>query len=228
MLWYIIYSGLFRTRDVRAVIAIIDYEAGNLTSVARAVDYLGASCAVTQDLGVIAGAERVIFPGVGAAGSAMASLKRLGLDQALADALASGRPVLGICLGTQIVFQESQEDLAKCLGFLPGQVVRFPLSHIDNAGEPLKVPHMGWNGVSWKTSHPVFADLPEQAEYYFVHSFYPAPADQATVLGVTEYGLEFASAVGRDNLVAVQFHPEKSGAPGLKILENFLAWDGKV
>jgi glutamine amidotransferase len=210
------------------VIAIIDYEAGNLTSVARAIDHLGAPCTVTQDLQEIAGAERVIFPGVGAAGSAMASLKRLSLDQALADALDVGKPVLGICLGTQIVFQDSQEDLAQCLGFLPGQVVRFPLSHVDGMGEPLKVPHMGWNGVTWRTSHPVFSDLPDQAEYYFVHSYYPAPTDQDTVLGVTEYGLEFASAVGRDNLVAVQFHPEKSGSPGLKILENFLRWDGKA
>ncbi len=210
------------------MIAIIDYEAGNLTSVARAIDHLGAPCAVTQDLDVIAGAERVIFPGVGAAGSAMASLKRLGLDKALADALDSGKPVLGICLGTQIVFQESQEDLAPCLGFLPGQVVRFPLRHVDAAGESLKVPHMGWNGVDWRKSHPVFADLPEEAEFYFVHAYYPAPVDPDSIIGMTEYGLEFASAVGRDNLVAVQFHPEKSGAPGLKILENFLAWDGKA
>ncbi len=210
------------------MIAIIDYEAGNLTSVARAVSHLGAPCTVTQDLEAIAGAERVIFPGVGAAGSAMASLKRLGLDQALAAALAGGKPVLGICLGTQIVFEESQEDLAKCLGFLPGQVVRFPLRHADAAGEPLKVPHMGWNGVNWRKKHPVFKDLPPEAEYYFVHSYYPAPSDPATVIGVTDYGLEFASAVGRDNLVATQFHPEKSGAPGLKILENFLRWDGKA
>lgn len=210
------------------MIAIIDYEAGNLTSVARAIDHLGAPCAVTQDLAVIAGAERVIFPGVGAAGSAMASLRRLGLDKALSDALASGKPVLGICLGTQIVFQDSQEDLAQCLGFLPGQVVRFPQRHVDAAGQALKVPHMGWNGVNWRKSHPVFANLPEEAEFYFVHSFYPAPSSPASIIGMTEYGLEFASAVGRDNLVAVQFHPEKSGAPGLKILQNFLAWDGKA
>jgi glutamine amidotransferase len=228
LLWYIIQLGLNITRDEHDVIAIIDYEAGNLTSVARAIDHLGAPCTVTQELDAIAGAERVIFPGVGAAGSAMASLKRLRLDQALADAIDSGKPVLGICLGTQIVFEESQEDLAKCLGFLPGQVVRFPLRHVDTAGEPLKVPHMGWNGVKWLRPHPVFADLPQEAEFYFVHSFYPAPSDPATIIGTTEYGLEFSSAVGRDNLVATQFHPEKSGAPGLKILENFLRWDGKA
>lgn len=210
------------------MIAIIDYEAGNLTSVARAISHLGAPCVVTQDMEAIAGAERVIFPGVGAAGSAMASLRRLGLDKALSDALASGKPVLGICLGTQIVFEESQEDLATCLGFLPGQVVRFPLRHVDVEGGELKVPHMGWNGVTWRKAHPLFAGLPEEAEFYFVHSYYPAPSDPATIIGTTEYGLEFASAVGRDNLVAVQFHPEKSGAPGLKILQNFLAWDGEA
>jgi len=210
------------------VIAIIDYEAGNLTSVARAVGHLGAPCLVTQDLEAIAGAERVIFPGVGAAGSAMASLKRLKLDQALRQAVTSGKPVLGICLGTQIVFERSQEDLAQCLGLLPGEVVRFPLRHVDAAGGPLKVPHMGWNGVAWRKPHPVFAGLPEQAEFYFVHSYYPKPSDPGVVLGVTEYGFEFASAVGRANLVAVQFHPEKSGAPGLRILENFLSWDGKA
>ncbi len=210
------------------MIAIIDYEAGNLTSVARAVRHLGARCAVTQDLEQIAAAERVIFPGVGAAGSAMASLRRLGLDKALAGALEAGKPVLGICLGTQIVFQRSQEDQARCLGFLPGQVVRFPLDHRDPKGQPLKVPHMGWNQVRWQKGHPVFAGLPEEAEYYFVHSYYPAPSDPSIVVGTTDYGLEFASAVARDNLVAVQFHPEKSGAPGLLILENFLKWDGKA
>jgi glutamine amidotransferase len=209
------------------VIAIIDYEAGNLTSVARAVRHLGAECAVTQDLGAIAGAERVIFPGVGAAGSAMASLRRLKLDRALSAALEAEKPVLGICLGTQIVFERSQEDGAQCLGLLPGEAVRFPQDHADAGGEPLKVPHMGWNGVAWRRDHPVFAGVPAEAEFYFVHSFYPRPTDPAIVVGETDYGLAFASAVARGSLVAVQFHPEKSGRPGLRILENFLAWDGR-
>jgi glutamine amidotransferase len=209
------------------VIAIIDYEAGNLTSVARAVKSLGADCRVSKDLEVIAQAERVIFPGVGAAGAAMNSLRRLGMDAALKNALAAGKPVLGICLGTQIIFEKSEEDLATCLGLLPGATVRFPVEHIDAAGQALKVPHMGWNGVSWRRPHPVFAGLPPEAEFYFVHSYHPAPARPAHVLGLTDYGLAFASAVARDNLVAVQFHPEKSGRPGLKILANFLAWDGK-
>jgi glutamine amidotransferase len=209
------------------VIAIIDYEAGNLTSVARAVKSLGADCRVSKDLEVIAQAERVIFPGVGAAGAAMNSLRRLGMDAALKNALAAGKPVLGICLGTQIIFEKSEEDLATCLGLLPGATVRFPVEHIDAAGQALKVPHMGWNGVSWRRPHPVFAGLPAEAEFYFVHSYYPAPAEAADVVGVTDYGLTFAAAVAKDNLVAVQFHPEKSGRPGLKILANFLAWDGK-
>ena len=209
------------------MIAIIDYEAGNLTSVQRALDHLGAPCRISNDLEFIAKAERVIFPGVGAAGAAMTSLRRLGLDRALKEALNQGKPVLGICLGTQIIFEGSQEDQAQCLGVLPGQTVRFPADHHDAAGEPLKVPHMGWNQVAWTRPHPVFAGLPREAEYYFVHSYHPAPARAEDVVGVTSYGLDFAAAVARDNLAAVQFHPEKSGRPGLTILANFLAWDGR-
>jgi len=209
------------------VIAIIDYEAGNLTSVERAVKHLGGDCAVTRDLGLIAGADRVIFPGVGAAGAAMASLRRLGLDQALADAVAAGKPVLGICLGTQIIFQRSDEDLAGCLGLMAGKVVRFAEDMPGQDGLRLKVPHMGWNQVRWVRDHPVFAGVDPEAEYYFVHSYHPLPQDQADVVGLTEYGVTFASVVARDNLVATQFHPEKSGRPGLQILRNFLAWDGK-
>ena len=203
------------------MIAIVNYEAGNLTSVERALRHLGADCVVTQDLAQIASAERVIFPGVGAAGSAMASLKRLGLDGALRQTLEQKKPLLGICLGTQIILEKSEEDGATCLGLLPGQVVRFPLDH------PFKVPHMGWNRVNWKREHPVFAGLDPEAEFYFVHSYYPAPARPQDVVGQTEYGLSFDSAMARDSLVAVQFHPEKSGRPGLRILENFIAWNGK-
>lgn len=209
------------------MIAIIDYEAGNLASVARAVRHLGADCQVTRDLEVIAGAQRVIFPGVGAAGAAMNSLRKLSLDQALRGAVDSGKPVLGICLGTQIVFQSSQEDLATCLGLIPGQVVRFPEAMRGEDGLTLKVPHMGWNQVRWEKAHPVFAGVPQDAEFYFVHSFYPQPEGDEFTVGSTEYGLTFASVVARGNLVATQFHPEKSGRPGLNILENFLAWDGK-
>jgi len=210
------------------MIAIIDYEAGNLTSVQRALDHLGAPCAVTQDTAQIARAERVIFPGVGAAGAAMASLKRLGLDKALRQALDAGKPVLGICLGTQIIFELSEEDGGtRCLGILTGQTIRFPAGLADARGVALKIPHMGWNRVRWTRAHPVFRGLPAEAEFYFVHSYHPAPGRQEEVVGTTEYGYPFVSALARGNLVAVQFHPEKSGRPGLKILENFLAWDGK-
>ena len=209
------------------MIAIIDYDAGNLTSVERALNSLGAPCAVSRDPEFIAKAERVILPGVGRAGSGMASLRRMGLDQVLADAVAQGKPFLGICFGTQIIFDYSEEDLTDCLGLIPGKVVRFPLEHRDADGQALKVPHMGWNGVTWQREHPVFAGLPEEAEYYFVHSYYLQPADEALVAGATDYGFDFCSAVARGSLVAVQFHPEKSGRPGLKLLENFVAWDGK-
>ncbi len=209
------------------MIAIIDYEAGNLASVERAVRHLGGDCRVTRDPAQVARAERVIFPGVGAAGAAMASLRRLGLDAALKDAVAAGKPTLGICIGCQVIFERSEEDHAACLGLLPGEVVRFPQEHRDAEGRALKVPHMGWNRVEWLRPHPVFAGLPAGAEFYFVHSYYPVPASPELTLGTSDYGLSFTAAMGRGSLVAVQFHAEKSGRPGLAILENFLAWDGR-
>ena len=209
------------------LVAIIDYEAGNLTSVARALRFLGAECVITSDPQTIARAERVVFPGVGAAGAAMASLRRLGMDQALKQAVEEGKPVLGICLGCQVVFEASEEDSAECLGLMPGRVVRFRAGTLGEDSRPIKIPHMGWNSVRWVRAHPLFAGLNPQAEFYFVHSFHPEPSEASLVIGTTCHGVEFASAVGRGSLVAVQFHPEKSGRPGLKILENFLAWDGR-
>lgn len=209
------------------MIAIVDYEAGNLTSVERAVKHLGADCKITQDAGEIAAADQVIFPGVGAAGASMDNLRRLGLDAVLGGAVAAGKPVLGICVGTQIIFERSQEDLATCLGLMQGEVVRFPFGHQDAGGAALKVPHMGWNRVQWTRPHPVTAGIPEEAEFYFVHSFYPVPENPADVIGTCEYGLTFAAAVAKGSLVALQFHAEKSGRPGLRILENFINWDGK-
>jgi glutamine amidotransferase len=202
------------------VIIIIDYHAGNLTSVVRSLKALGVEGTVTQDPAVVAQATRVIFPGVGAAGKAMATLCELGLDQALRQSFACGIPILGICLGAQIILEASEENEAACLGLLPGRTQALPRA------ESLKIPHMGWNRVRFLKPHPVFKNLPEGAEYYFVHSYYPAPAQASMVLGVTDHGLEFPSAIGWRNLVATQFHPEKSGRFGLQILENFLAWDG--
>jgi len=204
------------------MIAIIDYEAGNLTSVELAVRYLGFDCVVTQDPAAIAGAERVIFPGVGAAGSAVANCRRLGLSAALSDAVARGVPTLGICLGCQIILSRSEEDGGTdCLGLVPGSVVRFALP------AECKIPHMGWNDVTFEP-HPVFVGIEQGLDFYFVHSFYTVPDDDGMILGRTDYGgFTFASALGRGNLVATQFHPEKSGRFGLRLLDNFLHWSGK-
>ncbi len=175
---------------------------------------------MTQDPAVVARASRVVFPGVGAAGIAMATLRALGLDQALRECFERGIPIFGICLGAQVILEESDENSATCLGLLPGRTRALPRVN------DLKIPHMGWNRVRFLKPHPVFQDLPEAAEYYFVHSYYPAPDRSAMVLGVTDYGIDFPSAIGWRNVVATQFHPEKSGRFGLRILENFLAWDG--
>jgi glutamine amidotransferase len=202
------------------VIVIIDYQAGNLTSVVRSLKALGVEGTVTQDPAVVAQATRVIFPGVGAAGKAMATLRELGLDQALRQSFQRRIPILGICLGAQIIMEHSEENDTPCLGLLPGRTRALSRS------EGLKIPHMGWNRVRFLRDHPVFKGLPEGAEYYFVHSYYPAPTEASMVVGVTDHGLEFPSAIGWRNLVATQFHPEKSGRFGLQILQNFLAWDG--
>jgi imidazole glycerol-phosphate synthase subunit HisH len=208
------------------LIAVLDYEAGNLASVKRSLKALEAQVTVTQDPAVVAQAEKIIFPGVGAAGQAMANLNRLGLDRALQDAWAAGKPILGICLGAQIIMDHSAENNTPCLGLLPGEVCRLTPPPLGAGRQRLKIPHMGWNQVRFLTNHPVFAGIPEGAEFYFVHSYYPSPIETSQVLGVTDYGQEFPSVVGYKNLVAMQFHPEKSGRFGLVILTNFLGWDG--
>ena len=203
---------------------IIDYHAGNLTSVRLAFEAIGESVRISSDAGEIARATRLVFPGVGAAGSAMENLRALGLVGAIRDAVAAGTPFLGICLGTQILFERSEEDGGtECLGILKGAVKRFvPRSHAD------KIPEMGWNQVRAVRKHPVFEGVPDGTDFYFVHSFYPAPAETGDRVAETEYcGIRFASSVGRGNLVATQFHPEKSGEAGLRLLRNFAAWDGR-
>ncbi|NPU83140.1 MAG: imidazole glycerol phosphate synthase subunit HisH [Syntrophaceae bacterium] len=208
------------------MIGIVDYRAGNLTSVARALHFLGIPCEVTNDPDRLDRAERIIFPGVGAAGEAMANLGASGLDEWIRRWVQEGRPVLGICLGTQVIFEKSEEDDGTpCLGILPGVVRRFPAG-MKEGEETLKIPHMGWNSVAFRKNHPVFAGIPPEAEFYFVHSFYPDPADRELIVGETRYGFPFGAAVACRNLVAVQFHPEKSGRPGLEILSNFCRWRG--
>ena len=208
------------------MIAVIDYEAGNLTSVQRALNALGHESVITRNPSDVIAADKVIIPGVGAAGKAMSDLKRMKLDSAIRDAYARGKPILGICLGTQIIMEWSRENDTPCLGLIGGEVRRFPENHVDHDGSRLKVPHMGWNEVELKQVHPLFQGVDPDSAFYFVHAYYPAPANPDNVLGETSYGIFFASVLEAGNLVAVQFHPEKSGRPGLKILSNFCTWNG--
>jgi glutamine amidotransferase len=203
------------------VIAIIDYKAGNLTSVQLGLEYIGVDCEITDDPARILAAERVIFPGVGAAGAAMETLRATGLAETIKAVVAQGTPFLGICLGTQVIFQSSEEDGGTdCIGLVPGSVKRF------TPADPLcKIPQMGWNTVKIEWPHPLFEGIDDGSEFYFVHSYYPAPSDETYTMGVTEYaGARFASAIGKRNLFATQFHPERSGRIGLKLLQNFSRW----
>lgn len=208
------------------MIAIIDYNAGNITSVARALQNIGQDFVITDDTKRLDMASRVIFPGVGAAGEAMAYLREKKLDDWLKKYIKTGKPLLGICLGTQIILDYSEENDTKCIGLVPGSTKRFP-DKLTSDGQLLKIPQMGWNSVKLRRSHPVFENVSPEAEFYFVHSYYPAPSDEAAVLGTTDYGIIFSSVLAKDNLVAMQFHPEKSGRPGLQILKNFCTWEGQ-
>ena len=203
-------------------VAVIDYQAGNLRSVQTALRRVGADFFITQRPEEARRADRLLFPGVGEARAAMQVLASAGLGEAVREFAASGRPLLGICLGAQVIFERSEERDTPCLGILPGAVRRFPPG-LRAAG--LKVPHMGWNRVFARGAHPLLAGVPDGSFFYFVHSFYPQPADPGLVLAECEYGLRFAAGVGRGNLAAFQFHPEKSGAPGLRLLANFLGWE---
>ncbi len=208
------------------MIAIIDYDAGNLTSVARALTHLGYKNEITAAAETILAADRVIFPGVGAAKATMQTLQKRGLNQVLTDFYRTGRPMLGICIGIQILFEHSEEEDAKCLGLLPGYVQKYPQTYpiidTEKKTETLKVPQIGWNEVHQTQSHPIFEDVPNPAHFYFVNSYYPVPEAEDIVIGKTQYGLEFCSAIAHDNLIATQFHLEKSGRVGLKMLNNFL------
>lgn len=206
------------------MLTIIDYNAGNLTSVRLAFEALGAEAKVVSDAAGVAAADRLVFPGVGAAAAAMDNLRRAGLDTAIRAAIAAGVPFLGICLGTQILFERSDEDGGtETLGILPGTVRR-----LAPTGPRAKIPHMGWNQTIIRKKHPVLDSIRDGSDFYFVHSYYVAPANGADILCETEYaGQTFTSAVARGNVVATQFHSEKSGRTGLRLLENFLHWNGK-
>lgn len=204
------------------MITIIDYSAGNLRSVQRACTEVGAQSVITNNPADVIKAEKVIFPGIGAAPSAMSYMAELGLDEALKEAFKKGTPILGICLGAQIVLRKSEEGDEDCLGLVSGKTIRFKLQD-----KQLKIPHIGWNEVRAVRPHPVLEGLQSGDEFYFDHAFYPQPERKEDVYAVTDYGIDFCSALGYKNLFAVQFHPEKSGRPGLRLLERFTAWDGK-
>jgi imidazole glycerol-phosphate synthase subunit HisH len=201
------------------MITIVDYKAGNLTSVKRAFDYLGIPNQISADPHVIQAAERIVFPGVGHAGTAMRVLKERGLDSALITSYRRGTPILGICIGCQIILTQSEEGETACLDILPGVCSHFLLQDFS-----LKIPHMGWNDITVIKPHPVLRHILPGDEFYFVHSFYPQPDDRATVYATSEYGITFPVAIGTDNLFAVQFHAEKSGPVGLQLLKNFANW----
>lgn len=206
-------------------IAVIDYGMGNLRSVSKALEHVagGKAVVVTADPAVVAAAERVVFPGQGAMPDCMAELEARGLRAAVLQA-AREKPFLGICVGEQMLFEHSDEGDVPALGVFPGNVRRFPDGKMFLAsGERLKVPHMGWNGVSQRP-HALWQDIADGSRFYFVHSYFVEPADPALVAGTSEYGLPFTCAVGRDNIFAVQFHPEKSARDGLQLLKNFVEW----
>jgi len=204
-------------------VAVVDYGAGNLRSVAKALARSGVEAKVTSDPSDVRHADGVVLPGVGAFADAATSLAAKGLDEAVRESIESGRPYLGICLGLQLLFDESDEHgRTPGLGCLPGRVTRFP--DRDAAGGRLRVPHIGWNEVSFAGRHPVLAGLPAADCFYFVHAYRAVPAREADVVGRADYGGEFAAAVARDNLFAVQFHPEKSQAAGKRFLDSFAAF----
>ncbi len=206
-------------------IAVIDYGMGNLRSVSKALEHVagGKTVVVTADPAVVAAAERVVFPGQGAMPDCMAELEARGLRAAVQQA-ARDKPFLGICVGEQMLFEHSDEGDVPALGIFPGNVKRFPEAKMFLAGgERLKVPHMGWNAVNQKP-HPLWQGIENKSRFYFVHSYFVEPADPALVTGTSEYGVPFTCAVGRDNIFAVQFHPEKSARDGLQLLKNFVEW----
>ena len=206
-------------------IAVIDYGMGNLRSVHNALSSVApdANIVVTDDPSVVAQAGRVVFPGQGAMPDCMRELDARNLRKAVMDA-AHSKPFLGICIGLQMLFEHSKEGDVKCLGLLPGDVVRFPHKLLDAQGNRLKVPHMGWNQVH-HTDHAMWNDIAQDERFYFVHSYYVKPDDTAIVQAESNYPAPFVCAVARDNLFAVQFHPEKSHTAGLQLLKNFVSWN---
>ena len=208
---------------MRPRIALVDYGAGNLRSVAKALERSGMDPIVTGDPTVVRDADGVLLPGVGAFRNAVNALEKAGLADAIRNVTDHGRPYLGICFGYQLLFEEGEEHgLTPGLARLAGRVTRFPDK--DTNGEPLRVPHIGWNEVCFEGDHPMLESLPASDVYYFVHSYRPEPSDDSIIVGRTEYGGTFAAAVAKDNIFAVQFHPEKSQSAGKRLLDAYRVW----
>jgi glutamine amidotransferase len=196
-------------------IAIIDYGAGNLRSVANAITRLGYHPRVTSDPGEVLDAAAVILPGVGAAADTMNSLEKLDMTDTIRQLIQQRRPLFAICVGLQILLSQTEEGGGcECLGLIPGKVRRLP--------QGVKIPHIGWNQVKQRISHPIFEGIPDKTNFYFVHSYYAKPEDRSVVAGTTSYGVSMCSMVIKDNLIATQFHPEKSAEHGLRMYANFL------
>jgi len=203
------------------MITIIDYGMGNLRSVQKGFERLGFTAKVTADPGDVERAGKLVLPGVGAFRDCMGNLRTGGFIEPIKSHVASGRPFLGICLGLQLLFTESEEfGRHPGLDIIPGRVVRFP-ADMRQAGEELKVPHMGWNQINLRRQAPIFKGVADGSSVYFVHSYYVVPEDDGVVATVTDYGIPFCSSIWRDNVMATQFHPEKSQQVGLAILKNF-------
>ncbi|MEJ2362530.1 MAG: imidazole glycerol phosphate synthase subunit HisH [Gammaproteobacteria bacterium] len=213
-------------------IAVIDYGMGNLHSVAKALEHVApqARVLVTHELKLIEQADRVVLPGVGAIRDCMAEIQRLNIDKVVNTVLDQGKPFLGVCVGMQALMTFSEENNGvDCLKILPGHVAYFGKDLRDpDTGERLKIPHMGWNQVHQTLDHPLWHGIEQDSRFYFVHSYYVEPVDPGLIAGSSRYGIPFTAAVTRDNLFAVQFHPEKSQHAGLKLYENFSKWDGKI
>jgi glutamine amidotransferase len=210
-------------------LVVIDYGMGNLRSVSKALEHVApqARVVVTSDAREVAAADRVVFPGQGAMPDCMREMQARGLRAAILEA-ARAKPFLGICIGLQMLFDFSEEGDTPGLGLMRGAVRRFPASAMTTAdGVRLKVPHMGWNEVHQESAHPLWEDIAQDSRFYFVHSYFPAPEEEALISGTSCYPFRFTCAVARDNIFAVQFHPEKSQAAGLALLRNFSSWDGR-
>lgn len=208
-------------------VAVIDYGMGNLHSVAKALEHVGeAEVIVTAEAGEILQADRVVLPGVGAIRDCMAEIHRLGLDQVVHEVANSGRPLLGVCVGMQAMMDFSEENGGTdCLGLFPGRVEYFGGDlRDDETGEKLKIPHMGWNQVQQQGAHPLWEGIVQNARFYFVHSYFVRPAEESLISATSEYGRSFSAAVAKNNVFAVQFHPEKSQHNGLQLYKNFLNW----